>query len=339
MVGASGKPLNAAARAYLEARFGHDFGAVRVHDDAVAAASAERLDARAYTLGRDIFFALGMYRPWSAEGRRLLAHELAHVVQHQEGAPPHTRRQAKGTAQPVPEPDEPLETALERQQMWDDIEKHNRELDEQLTPILDRLINEQEEAAEPFFVKENPTLIRLKAQLQQEKQRLPVELAQTQQELTQTEKAYLKTVDQLSELESEQRALIKRRELFRRQLPLLEAATDALEKGLKEGVEASEAGCRREAGRDPRPKSVYRGQETIYFRERRVYSTTAKTTDTARAFGSAPGRGEYGDAGIGRAGSPAPDDDATADDDRGKSAPGTVCFRKAKHKSARSCQI
>ena len=77
----SGRPLDPATRAFMEPRFGHDFGRVRVHADARAAASARAVHALAFTVGRDIVFAPGQYAPSSTEGRRLLAHELAHVVQ------------------------------------------------------------------------------------------------------------------------------------------------------------------------------------------------------------------------------------------------------------------
>jgi hypothetical protein len=70
----------------MESRLDHDFSAVRVHADADAAASARAVAAKAYTLGQDVVFAAGRYEPGSSEGRRLLAHELAHVVQ-QAGAP------------------------------------------------------------------------------------------------------------------------------------------------------------------------------------------------------------------------------------------------------------
>lgn len=80
-LGAPGRPLDAAARAYFEPRFGRDFGAVRIHDDARAAESAMAIGARAYTRGRDIVFARNHYAPRTSDGRLLLAHELTHVVQ------------------------------------------------------------------------------------------------------------------------------------------------------------------------------------------------------------------------------------------------------------------
>jgi outer membrane protein OmpA-like peptidoglycan-associated protein len=80
-----GKALDPAARAALEPRFGHDFGNVRVHADAAAAASAAALNARAFTIGDDIAFAADAYAPHSAAGQALIAHELAHVMQQSRG--------------------------------------------------------------------------------------------------------------------------------------------------------------------------------------------------------------------------------------------------------------
>ena len=77
----SGRPLDGAARSFMEPRFGADFSAVRVHDDSGAAASARDVHALAYTVGQDIVFASGQYQPGTESGRHLLAHELAHTVQ------------------------------------------------------------------------------------------------------------------------------------------------------------------------------------------------------------------------------------------------------------------
>jgi hypothetical protein len=81
-----GTPLPGAVRGLLEPRFGHDFGRVRIHRDSSAAALAERVNARAFTLGRDVVFGTGQYDTGSRAGLRLLAHELTHVVQ--QGAAP-----------------------------------------------------------------------------------------------------------------------------------------------------------------------------------------------------------------------------------------------------------
>lgn len=83
--GSSGRPLDAGAREFMESRFGRDFGHVRVHTDGAAEESARALDARAFTLGSDVFFAAGEYRPGAEDGRRLIAHELTHVLQQQRG--------------------------------------------------------------------------------------------------------------------------------------------------------------------------------------------------------------------------------------------------------------
>jgi hypothetical protein len=82
-----GQPLDTATRAFFEPRFGHDFSSVRVHTDARAAASAVAVSALAYTVGNDIVFGTRRYAPEWISGRRLLAHELAHVVQQEKGAP------------------------------------------------------------------------------------------------------------------------------------------------------------------------------------------------------------------------------------------------------------
>ena len=80
-VAGGGLPLDTATRAFFEPRFGHDFGAVRVHTDDRASKSAEALGAMAFTNSGHISFRAGQYDPRSANGKLLLAHELTHVVQ------------------------------------------------------------------------------------------------------------------------------------------------------------------------------------------------------------------------------------------------------------------
>jgi hypothetical protein len=65
----------------MESRFGHDFSQVRVHADSRAVQLAQALNARAFTVGCDIVFGAGQYDPQSFEGKRLIAHELTHVLQ------------------------------------------------------------------------------------------------------------------------------------------------------------------------------------------------------------------------------------------------------------------
>ncbi|HSA87019.1 MAG TPA: DUF4157 domain-containing protein, partial [Nitrospira sp.] len=76
-----GRPLDPATRAFFEPRFGHDFSQVRVHTDERAEQSARAVNAHAFTVGPNIVFGAGKFSPASQGGRRLLAHELAHVVQ------------------------------------------------------------------------------------------------------------------------------------------------------------------------------------------------------------------------------------------------------------------
>lgn len=81
VLSSAGQPLDAGARAFMEPRFGFDFSGVRVHTDARAAESAQSVNALAYTVGRNVVFGAGQYAPATSEGKRLVAHELTHVVQ------------------------------------------------------------------------------------------------------------------------------------------------------------------------------------------------------------------------------------------------------------------
>jgi uncharacterized protein DUF4157 len=76
-----GTALDSGVRARMEMAFGHDFSRVRIHRDAGAAHLSTRLNARAFTIGHDVAFAAGEYKPGTLVGDALLAHELAHVVQ------------------------------------------------------------------------------------------------------------------------------------------------------------------------------------------------------------------------------------------------------------------
>ncbi len=80
-----GLPLDSATRAFMEPRFGQDFSGVRVHTDAKSAKSAQAVNALAYTVGRDVVFGAGQHAPDTGAGRRLMAHELTHVVQQSRG--------------------------------------------------------------------------------------------------------------------------------------------------------------------------------------------------------------------------------------------------------------
>jgi len=91
VVNSDGQLLDASTRAFFELRFGHDFRRVRIHTDAKTAHAAAAINAVAYIIGPNIVFGAGQYAPWTTEGRRLIAHELTHIVQ-QNGPVPHPNK-------------------------------------------------------------------------------------------------------------------------------------------------------------------------------------------------------------------------------------------------------
>jgi Domain of unknown function (DUF4157) len=84
-----GLPLDSATRAFFEPLFGVSLSDVRVHTDESAEQSARYLGANAYTVGHDVVFGEGRFAPSASEGRRLIAHELTHVVQQSGGSSRH----------------------------------------------------------------------------------------------------------------------------------------------------------------------------------------------------------------------------------------------------------
>jgi outer membrane protein OmpA-like peptidoglycan-associated protein len=83
VINTSGRSLDAGTRNLMERRFGHNFGGVRVHNDARAADSARSVNALAYTTGNHVVFGAGQYAPATRGGQKLIAHELTHVLQQQ----------------------------------------------------------------------------------------------------------------------------------------------------------------------------------------------------------------------------------------------------------------
>lgn len=81
----SGTALDGKTQAFMSGKFGIDFSKVRIHADDGAAGMNSELNAKAFTVGSDIYFNRGQYNPNSAEGKKLLAHELTHTVQQQHG--------------------------------------------------------------------------------------------------------------------------------------------------------------------------------------------------------------------------------------------------------------
>lgn len=85
-IGSGGSPLDRQTRSFFEHRLDHDLGSVRIHTGGTAAKSARAIDAKAYTLGYNIVFNSGEYKPESDSGKHLIAHELAHVAQKNNGS-------------------------------------------------------------------------------------------------------------------------------------------------------------------------------------------------------------------------------------------------------------
>jgi hypothetical protein len=110
VIGSGGQPLDRETRSFMESQLGADFSGVRVHTDAGAAQSAQRLSAQAYTVGDDIVFGQGHYAPDSDSGKRVLAHELTHVVQQRSGPVSGT---AMGGGMKVSDPSDSFEQAAE----------------------------------------------------------------------------------------------------------------------------------------------------------------------------------------------------------------------------------
>jgi len=99
-IGGFGAPLETGLRQDMEQRFGHDFSRVRVHTGAMAEQSARDVNAHAYTLGHAIVFDAGRFAPGTHEGRRLLAHELTHVVQQSGASEIQTARRGQALTAP-----------------------------------------------------------------------------------------------------------------------------------------------------------------------------------------------------------------------------------------------
>lgn len=111
LIPSAGRPLDPSTKDFMESRFGHNFDDVRVHIDGYANESASAINAKAYTIGRDIIFGASRYQPHTSAGKQLLAHELAHVVQdRQEGV----AREVHRAPEDVPELDRKFTEALKR---------------------------------------------------------------------------------------------------------------------------------------------------------------------------------------------------------------------------------
>ncbi len=172
----TGQGLDSDARRELEPVMGQDFSDVRVHADSDADALNRAVQAEAFTTGHDIFFRSGKYNPGSSEGRKLLTHELTHVVQQREAPPAQeltvsspddaSERQASATAehigastpsvapgvgrQAAPEEEEEVAPSLERQAAPEEEEQVAASLERQAAP------EEEEEVAAALERQEAP---------------------------------------------------------------------------------------------------------------------------------------------------------------------------------------
>lgn len=85
MSSGGGSALDESTRGFMETRLGADFGDVRIHTGSKATEAARSVQAHAYTVGTDVVFQDGQYNPSSTDGKKMLAHELTHVVQQKQG--------------------------------------------------------------------------------------------------------------------------------------------------------------------------------------------------------------------------------------------------------------
>jgi len=111
-VGSPGAGLDGEVREFMESRFGYDFGQVKLHTDSKAAESAAAVNAKAYTVGNEIVFGNGQFSPGGVEGKRLLAHELTHVVQNVTG--PAIGSSMLDSSLSISEPEDPSEQEAEQ---------------------------------------------------------------------------------------------------------------------------------------------------------------------------------------------------------------------------------
>ena len=129
----SGRVLPTGLKNFFQSRYRHDLSKVRVHTDPSAASSCQKLDAAAFTFGSDIFFNAGRFSPATATGFGLVAHEVAHVVQHRASGlsgrliqraplPYHQLKWDDFKATPPPIPTATPSTSIEQAGLWSSFE-------------------------------------------------------------------------------------------------------------------------------------------------------------------------------------------------------------------------
>lgn len=151
--------LDSNTKSFMEARFATNFDQVRVHTGRRAAKAAMALDARAFAIGPDIYFGSGEYRPHTSSGRRLLAHELTHVVQ-QGHATPKVQRQETGTSNELTDQASPVPTGDSIAPVVDEADRSTRTA---ITVIEAALTAADGALAEQAFPDEKLARIRVQA--------------------------------------------------------------------------------------------------------------------------------------------------------------------------------
>jgi hypothetical protein len=197
-----GQPLDNATRRYFEPRFQFDFNHVRIHTDAPAGASARAVNAQAYTVGSHIVLGSGTSGTRSPASLKLIAHELAHVVQQGQGRPLARHPEPVLQRQKAGQPDEPLDVALARQEAAEQLEERSRAVLEQFQAGQ---VPSTEHAVEvgPFFVQEDPLVRRIQQQMASGHSEVPKRLERLRRSLRLAAKAYFQQVEDADALKKQ----------------------------------------------------------------------------------------------------------------------------------------
>ncbi|HET7512498.1 MAG TPA: DUF4157 domain-containing protein [Chthoniobacterales bacterium] len=139
-----GMPLDPGSRHDMEQRFGYDFSKVRVHSGSIAEQSAQDVNANAYTVGQNIVFGAGRFARETPQGRRLLAHELTHVVQQGYASVVDSRavKAAPGRMTPAIQRDTPSKDNIPHVSITKSYDPQNASRDEVVQALTDYLNKE-----------------------------------------------------------------------------------------------------------------------------------------------------------------------------------------------------
>lgn len=149
-VKSAGNELDASTRGFMESKFDQDFSKVRVHTDADAASASQQLGANAYTVGQHIGFAEGKYNPDTADGRKLLAHELTHTVQQNDNVM--MQPAGEGSQEQIPQQQDVLEKeASEMELKVGDDEENQEDFEYESDPALEGEVEITEDEADAML--------------------------------------------------------------------------------------------------------------------------------------------------------------------------------------------